>query len=298
MGLIKRLIAVDNASEDKSVQVIASEIPEADIVRSAANTGVAAGFNTGLKLGWEPYVLLLTQDVVLGDRCISGLLRVMTGDATIGVAGCKLLYEDGITVQHSGGRILYPIAAPIQIGRWERDCGQYDILREVDYVTGAVALIRRRVFDVLGGFDEGFFPAYYEDTDFCFRAREMGFKVVYVPSAVAIHRERSVMGKFSYAHYLSHHRNRLRFVFKHLSLVQLVEDFLAEEVRSVETTRMCSNEAKALEEAYSQTYRLPSTCSCKESAIDSILTALQQLITTCGFNICDDVMTIRRLEQR
>jgi len=85
----------------------------------------------------------------------------------------------------------------------------------VDYVTGAALALRRDILDTLGFFDEGFYPAYYEEVDFCFRVRGAGYAVRYVPGAVATHHEHAVVGEESDLYLRCFHRNRLRFVLKH-----------------------------------------------------------------------------------
>jgi hypothetical protein len=143
-------------------------------------------------------------------------------------------------------------------GYREIDRGQYDEVNEVDYVTGAALAIKREILARTGYFDEGFFPIYYEETDLCFRARKAGYKVIYVPKAVVIHLESATTVQGSYNYFLFFHRNRLRFVLKHFSAKEILEDFFPAEM-----TRFASlslrKERLALIKAYKETLsRLPS----------------------------------------
>jgi hypothetical protein len=96
-------------------------------------------------------------------------------------------------------------------------------------VTGASLAIRRALYAQIGGFDPGFFPAYLEDVDLCYRARAAGWHVRYAPRSVLVHNERSSAATPDYAGALLYHRQRLRFVCKHWSVAKLRDEFLPAE---------------------------------------------------------------------
>ena len=183
------LILVDNGSTDRAALELADERPWIRLVRNHRNLGVAGGFNTGVELAQGQVIVLVTQDVILMPGCIYGLVQYLSDHSDVGISGCKLMNPDRQTIQHAGALIRMPSGDPFQIGRWEQDRGQHERPIEANYVTGAVMAFRKKVWSEVGGFDERFYPAYYEDADFCRRAREAGYKVVYVPQAVAIHYE-------------------------------------------------------------------------------------------------------------
>src|SRR5438093_5615169 len=85
--------------------------------------------------------------------------------------------------------------------------------------------IRRVVFETIGLFDEGFTPAYYEDGDFCYRARAAGFEVIHTPAARLRHHENASLQGQSPAHRRAYHRNRIRFVLKHSALDTIIQAF-------------------------------------------------------------------------
>ncbi len=105
------------------------------------------------------------------------------------------------------------------------------------------------MIEVIGGFDQQFYPAYYEDPDLCFRARELGLSVVYVPTAIAWHAENSTIERMSYQHFMVHHANRLRFISKWLPYDAWVCDFLPAE-RAFLMTLNGAEERRALADAY------------------------------------------------
>src|SRR5258708_18500680 len=243
------VVFVDNASTDNSVSLVRHQFPNIDVLSSPINLGLAGGANLGIRHTTDDTILLINPDVVVGESTISALDEALAADSRIGIAGCKLLYPGGKTIQHAGGEITYPLALTNHFGYGQDDSNKFDEMREVDYVTGAVCAVRRSVLDQVGFFDEGFFPASFEEADLCHRIRTAGYKVVYVPNAVAIHDESATTGKDSRRYYHYYHRNRVRFVLKHYTEAQLWRDFLWAEVVRFKNLGT-SVEASALRQAY------------------------------------------------
>ncbi len=154
-------------------------------------------------------------------------------DPGVGIAGSRVLYPDGKTIQHAGGVVNYPLATTNHIGRGERDRGQYNLTKKVSFVTGAAMAMRRDVGRSLGFFDDDFFPLYYEDVDLCWRAEKEGLSAIYQPDALAYHEETVTLDRKGALYYNFYHANRLRFVVKHYSPEQLMMDFLPAEAARV-----------------------------------------------------------------
>jgi hypothetical protein len=150
-------------------------------------------------------------------------------DGSIGVAGGKVLYPDGRTIQHAGGVVRWPQALPDHWGHGQPDDGRWDTRRDVDYVTGATWGFRREMVEQVGELDEGFWPGYYEDTDFCYRAREGGWRVVYVPEAKAVHLGATSLGAGTPSYVRAIHQGRLRFALKHLAASRFLDEFVPAE---------------------------------------------------------------------
>jgi GT2 family glycosyltransferase len=208
------IIVVDNGSRDNSGTLAEQHGPRVRLIRNGYNLGFAGGNNVGLRAATGEAVVLLNQDTVVQPGWLSALASTFA-DSAIGIVGCKALYPDGRTLQHAGARVHPGNAYTEHIGSGEPDTGQYDRLADVDYVTGAAFAIHRRALERLGGLDEGFYPAYYEEIDYCYRARRAGFRVVYQPQAVLHHHETSSLPQPSYVHYRAVHRNRVRFILRH-----------------------------------------------------------------------------------
>ena len=226
------LIVIDNASHDDTPDRIADRFPHVKLVRLSENTGFAGGVNCGLQLARGDKLILINQDVVLHADCLAALSAQLTiGPA---IVGGKLLYPDGVTVQHAGGIIRWPRAIADHYGYRQPDDGRWSTVRDVDYVTGAVLALNRAVLETIGLLDEGFYPAYYEEVDYCFRARAARARVIYEPAAVAIHYETQSSDKRTPAYHRAMERGRVRFVLKHFQPDQLLHDFFPAELDYVQ----------------------------------------------------------------
>lgn len=226
------ITAIDDASTDDSVQIIAAKHPDVRIIRNDANLGYAPTVNIGIHASQDAgVVLLLNQDTILSHDCLYQLLSCCTR-SNIGIVGCKLTYPDG-RVQHSGGFIEHPSALAHHYQDDEVVSSTSGTARRIDFVTGAVMLITRQVIDAIGMLDETLSPAYYEDIDYCFRARQAGFEIVYASRALAVHVEGSSITRRSYMQYWYHYAARIGFALKHFSAEEL-DSLLSAEAATVD----------------------------------------------------------------
>lgn len=224
------IVVVDNGSTDDSVSYLRSHFPDVRVLETDENLGFSRGINFGLRRVEGEVVVLLNNDVVvLGSEWLQHLVRPLQREPQIGITGGKLLFPDGQTIQHAGAFLTSPLAYSQHTGHGEQDQGQYDQARDVPYVTGAAMAIARRVLDEIGLLDEQFHPFYYEEVDFCWRARAAGYRVRYVPQARALHDESFSLRQASRLQYYTYHRNRLRFVLKHYPPAHFLEAFVPAE---------------------------------------------------------------------
>jgi GT2 family glycosyltransferase len=222
-GAMQEVICVDNASHDESAALIAEHYPEARLIRQPVNLGFAGGVNAGMDVAQGDVFVLLNQDAVIHPGWLTTLINTLEENPEFGIAGCTVLGPDG-TVQHAGAMITRPEA----YGAHLVDVGDSQP-RRVEYATGAALAIRRETWEIVGRLDDGYYPAYYEDSDYCYRARRKGIETVYVPEARITH-------LFSNREWLAdpiqnaknHHRARYRFVTKHFDSHELSEFFEAE----------------------------------------------------------------------
>jgi GT2 family glycosyltransferase len=183
-----KVVVVDNASIDGSTEMLQEKFPNVELIKNVENTGFSRANNKGIRhaiTNGAKNVLLLNNDVEITDgNWFHTLMGVLNSDSRIGIVGCKLLYPNG-KIQHAGG--IINLSGGHNRGENEVDTGRYDKIDFVDFVTGAVLLIRSDLICKIGLLDEGFSPLYYEDVDWCVRARLYGFKVAYSPKPTLVH---------------------------------------------------------------------------------------------------------------
>jgi GT2 family glycosyltransferase len=188
----REVIVVDNGSSDGSAQAVRDAFPEFHLVQSDENLGAPAGRNLGLKYVRKNmdcgYVLFLDNDAAVDARCIVELSTAMGSDPAAGIACPKTYQVPGSPVLFSTGiRVNFFSASVFDIGSGQVDVGQFDRPGYVDACGSFAFLVRREILDRVGDFDESFNPYGWEDVDLCLRAGRAGFKVLYVPTAVAYH---------------------------------------------------------------------------------------------------------------
>ena len=208
------VILVDNASNDDSISFVKQHFPRVAIILNNDNRGYAAGNNAALRQVQTPFAILVNPDIVVKPDWLRQFIIPMLTDARIGIAGCKLVYPDGVTLQHAGGVIRPPRAAPDHFGARQPDTGQFDALQDVEYVIGAALAVRLETITAIGLLDEGFF-LYFEDADWCTRARRAGWRVVYLPQATAVHDESAIAGQEGRDYLRRFHTSRWRYLLKH-----------------------------------------------------------------------------------
>lgn len=222
------VVCADNGSHDDSAARIASQFPQVRLIRQPVNLGFAGGVNAGMYVAQGDVFVLLNQDCLPEPGWLAALGDAFVANSNAGIAGCTIFHADG-SLDHAGARMLRPQA----YGEHLTDLPAAP--RVSDYVTGAAFAIRRDVVARIGSFDEDFYPAYYEETDFCYRARRAGFETIYAPAARVRHlRSSKEAHRAPIKHAANQHRSRLRFVLKHWSPQELVAFFDAED-RAVAT---------------------------------------------------------------
>ena len=186
------IIVVDNASGDGTVEAIAGKFPKVKIIKNKTNAGFAAANNQGMKVAKGDKILLLNSDCFVNSDTIAKI-------PDVDVVGCKLLNKDG-SMQQSWGyfptlrRITqmmlfvdnFPVVRKFIDSIHVRDLARYEKKQEVDWVTGAFMMIKREVFERVGGIDEKYFM-YGEEMEWMYRIKKDGFKVWYFPDASATH---------------------------------------------------------------------------------------------------------------
>jgi GT2 family glycosyltransferase len=158
------------------------------LIRNETNIGFLHSCNKAAALAKGRYLCFLNNDTQVLDDWMEPMVSLFRNGPGTGAVGAKLLYPDG-RLQEAGG-IIWQDASGWNFGRMEDPAKpEYNYVREVDYCSGAALMVERTVFAGLGGFDERYAPAYFEDTDLCFRLRRIGLKTLYQPAARVMHHE-------------------------------------------------------------------------------------------------------------
>ncbi|MDQ2808391.1 MAG: glycosyltransferase family 2 protein, partial [Chloroflexota bacterium] len=227
------MLLVDNGADGGRTVALGDRYPALRVLTAPRNLGFAGGANLGWAATDAAVLAVVNPDV----RVQPGWLRAMVAglqdhaDERAGIVGGKLLYPDG-RVQHAGGTFAFPAATTALIGRGEPDGVAFAHPHEMPYVTGGALAITRAAYSALGGFDAGYWPAYFEDLDLCTRAWDAGYSVWYIPSAVATHAESVSLTHGGPAYFRAYQRNRLRYVLRHYDAAQIATAFApAEEAR-------------------------------------------------------------------
>lgn len=181
------LIVVDNASSDRTVDLL-RKIRNASAIMNSSNQFFARANNQAASAAKGEYLLFLNHDAFIHKGCVSSMMRTLDSSKDIGAVGAKLIARDGRLLE--AGSIIWRDGSCLSYGRGDDpEKPEYCYVRDVDYSSAACLMVRREAFHDVGGFDEDFIPAYYEDTDLCMKLWERGLRVVYQPLAVATHLE-------------------------------------------------------------------------------------------------------------
>jgi GT2 family glycosyltransferase len=225
----RRVIVVDNASTDRSAEMVETEFPSVEVIRNAVNGGFSQANNIGLQalgFGWRVselprYALLLNPDTVVPPDGLRLLIDKMDADTSIGIIGPRLVMPDGkldLACRRSFPTpevSLWRMTGLSKVFPKSRLFGRYNMTyldehleTEVDCVVGAFMLVRREAIEQIGLLDEAFWM-YGEDIDWAFRIKQAGWKVLYFPRVTVLHVKRAA----------SRQNPRTRLEFQRASLI-------------------------------------------------------------------------------
>lgn len=213
-----RILIVDNGSTDDSESILRAKFPDLLLLQSGSNLGFSGGNNVGIRYALAhgaEFVWLLNTDTVVAPESLSELVTVARSDDRIGIAGSKLyFFADPNRIAFAGGFWKTAPLYPWHRGVDEEDCGQYEAVAEVEFITGCSLLIKSAVIKEIGEMCADFF-LYWEDIDWNASAAEHGWRIVYVPASRVWHKiAASTSGHPGLQIYYSV-RNRLLFLKRH-----------------------------------------------------------------------------------
>ncbi|MEM4325881.1 MAG: glycosyltransferase family 2 protein [Candidatus Pacearchaeota archaeon] len=203
-----KIILIDDHSRDNSYKKLVKDfwkIKEVDILRNNQNFKFSKANNLGIKYSKErynpKYYFLLNNDTLVTKGWLENCIKVAESKNDIGIVGCKQKNFEGALVRCAG--YIGPFGVKYYYG---------NEIKEVNWVMGASMLIKREVIEKIGLIDEGFYPAYYEETDFIFRAKKAGFKIFFSPKSIILHKVSGYLKREGNEYFIrTFYKNRIRF---------------------------------------------------------------------------------------
>jgi hypothetical protein len=219
------VIVVFNGNKDDSYKIVKEKFPQVISILNKKNLGFAKANNQGIKKSRGEIIFLLNDDTIIHPKLISVLVKELMSSADIGIVGPKIYYRDEPEkIWFAGGKIDWSKGKTFHLGRNLTDKELVnDLQKEVDFITGCALMIKREVIDKIGLLDKVFF-AFYEDADWCQKAKKAGYKVIYVPFGGVWHHKSATAGKIFFGKEKEEN-------YLWLALVYLWRDFLKESRR-------------------------------------------------------------------
>jgi GT2 family glycosyltransferase len=179
-------ILVDNGSSDDSLALLARDFPDVRVLALSENRGLAGGTNAGIAVTDAPIIATLNNDTEADPHWLAELHAALVAHPEAGSAASKLLLFDRRDVIHSAGDFFGLDGLPGNRGVWQHDNGAYAAQELVFGACAGAAAYRRTMLDDVGGFEDSFFM-YCEDVDLAFRSQLLGYRCVFVPTAIVYH---------------------------------------------------------------------------------------------------------------
>lgn len=219
-----KVVVVDNASIDNSINSVRSNFQDIEIIQNKENLGFSEGSNVGMRYALEQnadYVLLLNNDTIVDSNFLIELIKVIEKNSEIGMVGPKIYdYYTG-RISSAGGAIDWWRGLGIHIGDNKLDKGQFDFNKEFTFLTGCCWLVKKELLYKVGMFDNRYF-VYMEDVEFCVRTVKLGYKLFFVPKSRIWHKVSPSLGKVSCLAIYYKTRNRLLFMKQNTRMINYI----------------------------------------------------------------------------
>jgi len=224
------VIVSDNGSTDGSVDLVKKKFPDIILIENNSNLGFCVGNNVAIKQAKGDIIVLLNNDTLVDGEWVKEIVDAMN-QPNVGVVGCKLIFA-GTNLIQSLGYVLDLFGYYINQGLLDENIEQLESSTvDVDYVSGAALAIRRDIINEVGLLDPRFY-AYFEDVDWCYRVKTIGYRVVVAQKAVVHHFGSVSWNSSAFKKVYLTERNRLLFLFKHLSGFDLLKALTANPLKA------------------------------------------------------------------
>lgn len=220
------IIVVDNASSDGSASMVSAEFGDVTLLANSKNTGYAEGNNKGLEITTGDYILLLNPDTEVRPGALDTMLEFLQSHSDAAAVACRLVHPDGRTQSSCRGfpepwSILFEYMRLSRLFPKNRRFGTYRMTyfdyseeSEVDQPMASCMMIPAKTFESIGVFDVNF-PIYFNDVDWCYRAKSQGKKIYFTPNAEVIHHVGGSTRQVKPAMIVESHKSLKKFYNKH-----------------------------------------------------------------------------------
>lgn len=212
----------DNGSTDESIEFLNESYPQVKQLLFDKNYGFTGGYNKALTQINAEYYVLLNSDIEVTPLWLEPIIEYLDNNAEVAAAMPKLLsYHKKDTFEYAGAaggfidKLGYPFCRGRILSELEKDEGQYDEASEIFWATGACLFVRASAFQEAGGLDESFF-AHMEEIDLCWRLKNLGYKIMYLPQSVVYHVGGGTLPNDNPRKLFLNYRNNLYLLFKNL----------------------------------------------------------------------------------
>ncbi len=192
-----KIVMIDNASSDATVETVHKQCPEVIVLTNSENLGYSRGNNVGIRYAYKngaDYFLIMNNDTIIDPNALTELVKVAERSDDIGfVTGKSYFYDKPNIIQVIGKVEAPPSPYFPNVGQGEIDIGQYDQEKEFDYIDNVYVLVKKNVYEKIGGYDSDFFM-YCSEIDWCARAKKKNIKIFYTPKAKLWHRVSASLG--------------------------------------------------------------------------------------------------------
>ena len=215
------VLVVDNASSDQTPAMIQTEFPQVKLVANQENLGFGRACNQGIAQTQAEYIFFLNPDAEIEPNALHYMVNFLDTHTQVGAVGCSLRYPDGSTQRayYDFYSFLGSLKDNELIKKRLKTADQEKTM-PVDWVIGAVFMVRSKVLEQVGKFDEDFF-LYGEEMELQYRIRKAGWEIYYIPEVAAVHHAGKSAGQARLTSTIHNYRGRYLFISKHYSPVSV-----------------------------------------------------------------------------
>lgn len=206
-------IIIDNASQDGSKERILKLFPKTKLIALKKDIGLPASLNLGIKSSEGSYIMIANDDIVFGKNSITAMVNYLKKEKNIGILGGKVFFKD-----HPKKISQSACDFNFYLGEIKKGMASG---KKIKWLQSCAIMVPKNVFEKIGLFDDAFYPLYFDDFDFCLRAKKAGVGIARIPDAVFWHGAGKTTQKFgSKKVYFWWYRNKIRFYLKHATILQ------------------------------------------------------------------------------